>query len=179
MQGDSRQVLVDMPDHDGYDLVFSCPPYADLEVYSDDPADLSAMTYPAFMQAYEAIIDAAVARLRVDRFAVWVIGGVRDRYGRYRGLVPATVRAFEATGASYYNKAILVTPVGSLPIRAGRQFNAAAKLGKPTSRSWCSARATRRQRPQPAAPSTPPGPSRKKPRPEVLKTHAHAPIVSV
>lgn len=127
--GDSRKVLGDLGDA-AYDLVFSCPPYADLEVYSDDPADLSAMTYPAFMNAYEAIIHAAVARLRVDRFAVWVIGEVRDKAGRYRGLVPATVRAFEAAGASYYNEAILVTPVGSLPIRAGRQFDAGRKLGK-------------------------------------------------
>jgi len=33
-------------------------------------------------------------------------------------------------GMELYNEAILVTAVGSLPIRVGRQFDAARKLGK-------------------------------------------------
>ncbi|MDX5357464.1 MAG: hypothetical protein LPK12_06965 [Rhodobacterales bacterium] len=41
-----------------------------------------------------------------------------------------TVEAFEAAGARFYNDAILVTAVGSLPIRVGRQFTAARKLGR-------------------------------------------------
>ena len=36
----------------------------------------------------------------------------------------------ERAGAHYYNEAILVTPAGSLPIRAGKQFAASRKLGK-------------------------------------------------
>jgi hypothetical protein len=40
------------------------------------------------------------------------------------------VDAFEAAGARFYNDAILVTAVGSLPIRAGRQFTASRKLGR-------------------------------------------------
>lgn len=128
VQGDSREVL---PTLDvAADLVFSCPPYADLEVYSDDPADLSNMPYDDFLAAYRAIIAAAIDRLRPDRFAVWVVGEVRDRRGIYRGFVPDTIRAFTDAGAALYNEAILVTPVGSLPIRAGRQFSAGRKLGK-------------------------------------------------
>jgi hypothetical protein len=126
--GDSLQVL---PALDvAADLVFSCPPYADLEVYSDDPADLSNMPYDDFLTAYRAIIAAACARLRDDRFAVWVVGDVRDKRGLYRGLVPDTIAAFTDAGLSFYNEAVLVTPVGSLPIRAGRQFAAGRKLGK-------------------------------------------------
>jgi hypothetical protein len=126
--GDSREVL---PTLDlAADLVFSCPPYADLEVYSDDPADLSAMPYDDFLTAYRQIIASSVALLRDDRFAVWVIGEVRDRRGLYRGLVPDTIAAFVDAGAALYNEAILVTPVGSLPIRAGRQFATGRKLGK-------------------------------------------------
>jgi hypothetical protein len=45
--GDSRHLLTLVPDE--ADLVFSCPPYGDLEVYSDDPADLSTLDYPAFL----------------------------------------------------------------------------------------------------------------------------------
>lgn len=35
------------------DLIFTCPPYADLEVYSDDPRDLSTMKYQDFIGVYK------------------------------------------------------------------------------------------------------------------------------
>jgi hypothetical protein len=113
-----------------FDFVFSCPPYGDLEVYSDDPADLSTMDYPAMLTAYRSIIAQAVGLLKEDRFAAFVVGDFRDKKGFLRGFVPDTVRAFEDAGARYYNEAILVTAVGSLPVRAGRQFLAGRKLGK-------------------------------------------------
>ena len=112
------------------DLIFSCPPYWNLERYSDDPADLSTMDEAAFFEAQASIIAAAVARLKDDRFAVWVVGDVRDARGFYVNLPGRTVEAFEAAGARFYNEAILVTAVGSLPIRTGRQFTAARKLGR-------------------------------------------------
>jgi DNA modification methylase len=112
------------------DLIFSCPPYWNLERYSDDPADLSTMDEASFFEAQAAIIAAAVARLKDDRFAVWVVGDVRDGRGFYVNLPGRTVEAFEAAGARFYNEAILVTAVGSLPIRTGRQFTAARKLGR-------------------------------------------------
>ena len=112
------------------DLIFSCPPYWNLEVYSDDPADLSTLGKEAFFDAYSGIIHDTVARLREDRFAVWVIGDVRDAGGFFVNLPGRTVEAFETAGARFYNDAILVTAVGSLPIRAGRQFTASRKLGR-------------------------------------------------
>jgi hypothetical protein len=134
IEGDSRN-LPALVDHqpgqpDAYDLLFSCPPYYDLEVYSTDPADLSAMEWQPFLTAYQQIITAAVDRLAPDRFAVWVVGEVRDPRGVYRNLVGHTVEAFETAGARYYNEAIMVTPAGSLPLRAGKQFAAGRKLGK-------------------------------------------------
>ena len=84
----------------------------------------------AFFDAYTQIIAGAVSRLREDCFAVWVIGGVRDAGGFFVNLPGRTVDAFEAAGARFYNDAILVTAVGSLPIRAGRQFTASRKLGR-------------------------------------------------
>lgn len=113
-----------------YDFVFTCPPYFDLEVYSDDPRDLSTMTYPAFLDAYRAIIRACADALREDRFACFVVGDIRDGRGCYRNFVSETVAAFAAAGMPLYNDAILVTMVGSLPIRVGRQFERTRKLGK-------------------------------------------------
>jgi hypothetical protein len=129
IDGDARDLSTLCPDTQA-DLVFSCPPYADLEVYSDDPRDLSTMPYPEFLAAYRAIISTCVDMLAPDRFACFVVGDVRDPKGFYRGFVGDTVRAFEDAGARLYNEAILVTAVGSLPIRAGRAFDSGRKLGK-------------------------------------------------
>lgn len=113
-----------------YDLIFSCPPYGDLERYSDDPADLSTMGWGDFLTEYRAIIAACVGMLKPDRFACFIVGDIRDKKGLYRNLPGETVRAFADAGAALYNDAILVTAVGSLPIRAGKQFTASRKLGK-------------------------------------------------
>lgn len=130
LQGDSRQIGKKLAADIEADLIFSCPPYWNLEQYSDDPADLSNLPLPDFFAAYSEIISAAVARLKQDCFAVWVIGDVRDADGWFVNLPGRTVEAFEAAGARFYNDAILVTAVGSLPIRAGRQFTASRKLGR-------------------------------------------------
>lgn len=128
-EGDSRSLARICPDVRA-DLIFSCPPYADLERYSDDPRDLSTMDYPAFRAAYGEVIAAAAALLRPDRFACFVVGDARGRDGFYYGFPWHTVEAFERAGLRLYNEAVLVTAAGSLPLRAGRQFAAARKFGK-------------------------------------------------
>jgi hypothetical protein len=129
IRGDSRNVATLCPQQ--VDFVFSCPPYFDLEKYSDDPKDLSASgTYDAFIEAYRAIIKAAADRLRMDRFAAFVVGDIRDKRGNYRNFVSDTIAAFRDAGMALYNEAILVTSVGSLPIRVGKQFDCSRKLGK-------------------------------------------------
>ena len=112
------------------DMIFSCPPYADLEVYSEDPKDLSTMAYQDFKAAYFEIIKKSCSLLTENSFACFIVGEVRDAKGNYIDFVGDTVQAFRDAGLSYYNEAILVTAVGSLPIRAGKQFSASRKLGK-------------------------------------------------
>ncbi len=113
-----------------YDLLFSCPPYADLERYSDDQRDLSTMNYADFLAVYGRIIAACASLLKPDRFACFVVGDVRDPKGLYRNFVSDTIRCFQDAGLRLYNEAILVTAVGSLPIRVGKQFSSSRKLGK-------------------------------------------------
>lgn len=128
--GDSLNVA-DLITAREFDMLFTCPPYADLEVYSDDPRDISTMAYDKFMATYEAILMRSVALLAPNRFAAVVVGEVRNKKtGFYRGFVPDTIRAMEKAGAGYYNEIILVTAVGSLPLRAGRTFEATRKIGK-------------------------------------------------
>ncbi len=113
------------------DFIFTCPPYADLEVYSDDPKDISTMDYPKFMEVYTDILTKSAALLKDNRFFCIVVGEVRNKKtGIYHGFVPDTIRAIQSAGLKYYNELILVTAVGSLPLRAGRTFQATRKIGK-------------------------------------------------
>jgi hypothetical protein len=128
--GDSGDLDQLLDEESAYDLILTCPPYADLEVYSDDPRDLSTMDYPQFLVAYRKIIERAVHHLRANRFAAIVVGEVRDPNGAYRHFVGDTARAFRDAGMMFWNEAVLVTPAGSLPLRVRRQWGATRKLGK-------------------------------------------------
>ena len=131
--GDSAQ-LEDVLKKNGvsgeFDLIFSCPPYADLEVYSQDPRDISNMDYPDFLEAYRKAIKQACDRLKNNRFAVFVVGDIRDKNGIYRNFIGHTIEAFTDCGLHYYNHLILVNQVTSLAMRVRRQFNASRKIGK-------------------------------------------------
>lgn len=125
--GDSMDMLERSP---MADFVFSCPPYGDLEKYSDDPRDLSAMDFHAFIAAYKRIILRTVQRMKPDTFACFVVGDFRDNKGFYRNFVSQTIDGFEQAGARLYNEAILATSVGSAAMRVTKQFNSGRKMAK-------------------------------------------------
>lgn len=125
--GDSLDLLSSAP---SADFIFSCPPYGDLEKYSDDPRDISNMEYHTFIAAYRRIILRAIKALNDNRFACFVVGDFRDKKGFMRNFVSETITAFEVCGAKLYNEAILITNVGSAAMRATRQFNAGRKMCK-------------------------------------------------
>jgi hypothetical protein len=126
--GDSAELARAAPEAD---LVFSCPPYGDLERYSDDPKDLSTLSYPNFLGSLRQIVKDSCSRLKPNRFACFVIGDFRDkRTGALRGFPADCVQLFRDAGLELYNDAILVTPSGSLAIRMGRPFASGRKLGR-------------------------------------------------
>ncbi|KAF0193952.1 MAG: hypothetical protein FD166_3618 [Bacteroidetes bacterium] len=128
--GDSSQMNDLLPESFQADLVFTCPPYADLEVYSDLDGDLSTMDYDKFLKVYREIISQACGRLREDRFACFVVGDIRDETGIYRNFVSQTIEAFSDAGLVLYNEIILINVAGSLPVRVGRQMANSRKVGK-------------------------------------------------
>lgn len=160
INGDSRELATLLPSRRQFDMVFSCPPYYDLEVYSEHPADLSAMpTYGAFLEGYRDAWAAALRRLRPNRFAAAVVTEIRDRAGLYRGFVPDTIRTIEAAGMALYNDAILVNSAGTLPLRVGKYMAAGRKLGRTHQNVLCFVKGTAEesrswslQRPEPPAP---------------------------
>jgi hypothetical protein len=111
-------------------FIFSCPPYADLEVYSKMPEDLSNMDYKDFVIKYRSIISKALKLLKPNCYAVFVVGEVRDKDGFYYDFVGDTKRAFIDAGAKLYNDAILLNVVGSASMRASKVFEAGKKLTK-------------------------------------------------
>ena len=123
--GDSNVVLNDYDNEhpffnceNMFDFVFSCPPYADLEVYSDLEGDISNKPYNEFLELYESIIEKSCKLLKVDAYACFVVGEVRDKKGNYIGFVPDTIRAFQKCGMKFYNEAILLNAVASASMRA-------------------------------------------------------------
>lgn len=110
-------------------MLLTCPPYFDLEQYSDNPQDLSNMTYDDFLTAYTAILTKSIAKVKDNGFIAVVVGEVRDDNGIYRNFIGDTVEAVKAAGAHYYNEIILITMLGTLPIRIRRQFESSRKIG--------------------------------------------------
>lgn len=127
--GDSNDVLASGFKAD-FDMVFSCPPYADLEVYSDMLGDISNMEYNEFISIYRAIIAKSVGLLKPGGYAVFVVGDMRDKKGFYRDFVSHTKQAFIDAGAGLYNEAILLQPLGTAMLRAGKIFSSGKKLTK-------------------------------------------------
>ena len=88
------------------------------------------MEYHTFISAMKRIILRCYKQLKDNRFACFVVGDFRDEKGFYRNFVSDTISCFLDNNFKLYNEIILVTAVGSLPIRITKQFNASRKVGK-------------------------------------------------
>jgi len=113
------------------DLLFTCPPYYDTEVYTEHERDLSTFIAIEFEEAYGAILAATSAALKPDRFAVVVCGDSRDkRTGLLRDMRGATIRAMLGAGLGYCSGAVHVMPAWSLAATAARYFRGRRTLGR-------------------------------------------------
>ena len=97
-----------------YDFIFTCPPYYDLEVYSDDMNDLSNMSERNFDIKFDKIIYKSTTKLKSNRFFGIVVSEVRNpsttgnySIGNYRKLVSKTIGMCERHGLKFYNDIVL------------------------------------------------------------------------
>lgn len=111
------------------DLFFTCPPYADLEVYSDLDNDLSNMEHDEFFSVYQTAMGKVYKKLKDNRFAVVVVSEVRNDKGEYISLVPKTIDIMQQSGFTYYNEIILVNAVGTLAFRTNNAMQS-RKIGR-------------------------------------------------
>jgi hypothetical protein len=118
---DGRNILQHIAP-ESQDLLFSCPPYFDLEVYSDLENDASNQdTYEDFIQILDDAFTGAIKCLKENRFAVIVVGDVRDKKtGFYYRFVDDVKDIFKRSGVHLYNDMILLEPLGTLPRRVGK-----------------------------------------------------------
>ena len=107
IEGDSTHIT-DLLDGLTADFILTCPPYGDLEQYSDDP----------------------VTHLRDDSFAAIVVGDYRDSKGLYMNFVSQTIDAAQSAGLRLYNEAILVNMIGTGAMVAGSYMRSSRKMVK-------------------------------------------------
>lgn len=105
------------------DFLFSCPPYFDLEKYSQLPNDASNQKeYKDFLNILNIAFSKSIKCLKENRFACIVIGDVRDKKGYYRRLPHHICDIFEASGMKLINELILCEPIGRKAMTANRNF---------------------------------------------------------
>jgi DNA modification methylase len=106
------------------DMLFSCPPYYDLEVYSDLENDASNQgTYEDFIEIMDKAFGNAIECLKNNRFAVIVVGDVRNKIdGAYYGFHDDIVRIFRKHGMVLYNELIYVECIGAAALRTAKQM---------------------------------------------------------
>ena len=113
-----QSTLLDIPltyktpyetDNNNYDFIFTCPPYWNLEKYSDQEDDISNMKEDDFFREYERILVEAVSKLKPNRFMCIVLGDVRRRgdlkqpKGSYILLPQRTIDILYNQGIFLYN----------------------------------------------------------------------------
>ena len=142
LQSDEPQWIVGNADtvldsiYDDFDLVFTCPPYHNLEVYSDNKEDLSNQDYETFLINYGSIIKKSVSKLKDNRFFVIVVSEIRDYLdgyyteGFYKGLVKDTQVLAEQSGLHYYNELILLNATGNAALMENKYFNKNKKFAR-------------------------------------------------
>lgn len=115
-----------------YNLLFTCPPYYNLEKYTDNENDLSnSIDYNMFIHKYASILYKVLQALEEDSFAVIVVSDVRDKKtGEYYPLVADTTNIFLKFGLKYYNEIILYNDTGNLAITSGNYLDRARKVGR-------------------------------------------------
>ena len=133
--GDSDKAMIS--DFAYADMVFTCPPYYNLEQYTTDPRDLSRQpNYAGFLHKYSSILCKATKALKDNSFFVIVVSEVREEprgieKSNFVGLVPDTIHILrDKCSLHYYNEIIIMNNIGSLPIRAPKYFDQSRKIGR-------------------------------------------------
>lgn len=110
-----------------YDMVFSCPPYFDLEQYGGGPDDLSGMSKIHFDAMYRKILSVCYQHLNDGGIMAMVVGN-HVRKGQYHDLEHLTKTIYYDLGIEMIGDCIIVDPIGSKAMSAGALFRANGRV---------------------------------------------------
>ncbi len=127
--GDAKDIDNLVKDNE-YGLIFSCPPYYNLEEYSDLEQDLSTKSIEEFDMIYKEVIKKSYNKLKDNRFSIFVVSETRDKDGSFTNLVKKTIDFHLDAGFKFYNEMILVTAVGTASLRARQYFEKNRKVAR-------------------------------------------------
>jgi DNA modification methylase len=115
---DGRNILNHIEEN-SQDLLFSCPPYFDLEVYSDMSNDASnQQNYEDFLKIIDTAFTNAIKCLKENRFAVITVGDIRDKKGNYYRFPDHIKDIFNRNNLTLQNELILIEPIAFGAMRA-------------------------------------------------------------
>ncbi len=106
-----------------FDMALTCPPYYDLEQYSDQPDDLSNLgSYWEFNagMAFSALAHAKL--MKPGAFVCIVVGLFRDKTGELVDFRAHTVENFREAGFTFWQDIILSKNFGSAAKRSGNAW---------------------------------------------------------
>jgi DNA modification methylase len=119
VKGDGRFLHTDQY----FDCAITCPPYFDLEVYSDQPDDLSNLgSYSEFNASMWFCARAHRERMKPGSFVCIITGLFRDKKGELIDFPSDTVENFRDAGFIYWQNIILSKNFASAAIRAGNAW---------------------------------------------------------
>lgn len=118
--GDARFLEID---EDDFDFAYTCPPYYDLEVYSERRDDVSnALNYAEFNAGMMLSAYAHYPLLRPGAFLCIVVGNFRDKEGELIDFRGHTVENFREAGFLFWQDVILSKNFASAAKRAGNAW---------------------------------------------------------
>lgn len=116
--GDGR--YLDGVDDQSFDCALTCPPYYDLEVYSDLPNDISSFkTYWEFNASMQFCADSYFEKLKPGAFCCIVVGPFRNKKtGELIDFPAHTVENFREAGFTYWQQIVLSKNFASAATRS-------------------------------------------------------------
>lgn len=116
---DDGRYLSSIRDLPPFDAALTCPPYYNLEVYSDQSDDLSNLgSYAEFNMGMQFSADAHYEHLKPGAFACIVVGNFRDKAGELVDFRSHTVENFREAGFVFWQEIILSKNFGSAAKRS-------------------------------------------------------------
>lgn len=106
-------------DHGPYDCALTCPPYFNLEVYSNQYDDISNLkTYEAFDTAILLCAKNHFKQMKPGAFACIIVGPFRDKKGEIIDFPAHTAVNFQKAGFTYHQQIVLSKNFGSAAKRS-------------------------------------------------------------